>query len=430
MKKQALTTASIAALLITAIAGAFFVDSAVTASEGQTENTWITMTSMPEAGGYAAAVVNGKIHVFGNSFNYEYDPATDSWALKTPMPKDGSGFAVTACEGKIYLMGGELNEVYDPVTDTWATKKPMPTPRDQMEANVVNGKIYVVGGRTGGPYSEVNVTEVYDPVTDSWTTKASIPYSTVRYASAVVGNKIYVIGGDDNFGWNLNQIYDTETDTWTFGAPIPVATRGASAGATTGVLAPKRIHVMGNDEGFFDPSSQHYIYDPQTDTWRAGASLPIACIDPAIAIVNDSVYVIGGWTGTELGWPDATAAVERYTPFLFGNEPAVSVLSPRNQTYASSDVPLTFTVGEPAVSLSYSLDGGDVTVIGNATLASLSTGVHTVRIYAWGKAGNVGASETVTFTVEPFPTALAAIVSGASTAAVIACIILYFRKRK
>jgi len=72
---------------------------------------------------------------------------------------------------------------------------------------------------------------------------------------------------------------------------------------------------------------------------------------------------------------------------------------------------LNFTVNEPVSLVAYSLDGGkNVTVFGNTTLPRLSLGSHSIVVYAWDTAfvRNVGASETITFTVEepPDPTIL------------------------
>lgn len=431
------------------LAGAFSVKPTAAVSESQTENSWETLPTMPSAGGYATAVVDSKIYVFSGSVFYEYDVAEDAWIVRTAMPTSRTGFAVAACEGKIYVIGGHpprglddaydydpvgLNEAYDLATDTWTTKEPVPTNRWQMKANVVDGKIYVISGRTAGPHSTVNVTEVYDPVTDSWATKASIPYPVVGYASAVINNKIYVIGGQDEFDSRMNidnnQIYDVENDTWSQGTPIPATvTWGVSAAATTGVSAPKRIYVMGGDGGFFEPSSQHYVYDPQIDTWSSAAALPIPRISPALATVGDVIYVIGGSTSNEYdGWPVATAVVERYTPFLFAAVPAVSVVSPHNETYFSGDVSLTFAVSEPTLSLSYSLDGQDSTIAGNTTLADLSPGVHSITVYAWDTAGNVGRSETIIFTVAPFPTALTIAVLAVAAAFGVG-LVVYFKKK-
>ena len=124
--------------------------------KAQEEDSWTTMTPMPAGGaGAKATVVNGKIYVIVSNINYEYDPATNTWATRTPMPTSRSdGIAVAAFQNKIYVIGGRIkggattgiNEVYDPATDTWETKTPMPTSRQGLQANVANEKIYLIGG--------------------------------------------------------------------------------------------------------------------------------------------------------------------------------------------------------------------------------------------------------------------------------------------
>jgi len=102
----------------------------------------------------------------------------------------------------------------------------------------------------------------------------------------------------------------------------------------------------------------------------------------------------------------------------------------------AADVALNFTVDGSASRISYALDGQDnVTIAGNTTLSSMPIGEHNVRVYAWDAAGNVGASETETFTVaapESFPTVPVAAVSAASITAVACTVSLLFcyRKRK
>lgn len=115
--------------------------------------------------------------------------------------------------------------------------------------------------------------------------------------------------------------------------------------------------------------------------------------------------------------------------------PTVSVLSMENKTYASPDVPLNFAVNESVSQITYSLDGQEnVTVAGNTTLTDLPDGEHNITVYAHDPAGNIGASETVTFTVakepEAFPTAIVATASAASIATVSAALLIYFKKRK
>ncbi len=112
--------------------------------------------------------------------------------------------------------------------------------------------------------------------------------------------------------------------------------------------------------------------------------------------------------------------------------PTVTVMSPANQTYAADRVPLDFFVNESSPRMSYSLDGMEnVNVSGNTTLAELSNGVHSIIIYAEDAFGNVGASETVAFTVAKPDTSLTTLVI-IITAAVVtgAGLLLYFKKHK
>jgi len=285
------------------------------------EDSWETMADMPTArSGLGVAVVNGKIYAIGREVNYEYDPSTNSWTTKTPMPNPKSSFGIAVVDNKIYCIGGttddytytNLNQVYDPLTDTWETKKSMPTSRYALDANVVNGKIYMIGGSQRTPNDNFDINEVYDPVTDTWTTKTSIPTGVDYYASAVVNNKIYIIGGA--VGVTLNQIYNPETDTWSSGAPLPTVVDSAAAGVTAGTTVTQRIFVLGGKHGI-DAVNLNQVYDPETDTWVAGPAMPTARYGLGVAVVDDSLYAIGGREGW-VGYP-VSAANERYTPADF-----------------------------------------------------------------------------------------------------------------
>ncbi len=116
--------------------------------------------------------------------------------------------------------------------------------------------------------------------------------------------------------------------------------------------------------------------------------------------------------------------------FNVSTPPVVTVLSLENKTYGATGVPLDFTVSKPYSSVAYSLDGREnVIVTGSTTLTGLSSGEHSVIVYAWDALGSVGASETIFFTVaEPFPTALIAIASVVVAAVGIG--LLVYKKRR
>ena len=311
-------------LILTVLANAL----AQGALSGDTD-PWKTKAPLPMAF-EDSGVIGGKIYGFGHNVTCQYDPATDRWQLKSPMPTYRDSFSAAACQGKIYVFGGlewmdkngtyhnsAANQAYDPSTDSWENMASLPTARSQMEANVVNAKIYLIGGRTGGQYTTVDVNEVYDPATDTWATKAPIPYPVVQYASAVVDGKIYILGGQDEFNKTMNlalvQIYNPATDTWSFGTPMPNVVWQAAAGATSGNLAPKRIYLIGGltpwqGSGWHRPKPN---YDPYNDSWTVGTPMPTARFMLEVAVLNDKIYSMGGSPYFMGGWSNKN---EQYSP--------------------------------------------------------------------------------------------------------------------
>jgi len=419
------------------------------------ENSWVSKVPMHQAkNSLGVAVVNGKIFAIGGSTesgvvgtNEEYDPVSNMWTFKAPMPTPSNGFVTAVCQTKIYCLGAGINEVYNTQTNKWENKSPLRILIAQ--ANVVNDKIYVIGG-----YPNYTSNEVYDPATDTWTTKAPMPKAGAVAASAVLDDKIYFFGGIYEHGYvTLTEIYNPATDTWSFGTGAPTYFTVGSAAVTSGVMAPKRIYVFDQPythyTGIHSPFYTNQVYDPENDSWTGGADIPTSRQGFGVAVVNDTIYVIGGYSESPLVMltqPDSSGSIygnltttyyatnEQYVPFGYGTvPPVISVASPENNNYTSSEVSLNFTVNKPTNWTGYSLDGNqNVTVTGNSTVTNMTNGRHSITVYANDTFGNIGASQTVSFTIakaEPFPTAAVAAVSG--TVVAVACIglLLYYRKR-
>jgi N-acetylneuraminic acid mutarotase len=148
----------------------------------------------------------------------------------------------------LYVTGGvDLEKTlastlaYDPVTDKWAEKAPMPTAREHLASSVVDGKLYVVGGRSNGMSYNVDANEAYDPTTDKWTILEPIPTKRGGFASAAVNGSIYVFGGEQPSGtFSNNEKYYTANNKWAVEAMMPTARHGLAA-ASIG----DRIFVIG-----------------------------------------------------------------------------------------------------------------------------------------------------------------------------------------
>jgi len=184
-----------------------------------------------------SSVVNGRIYAIGggatgnqcvpNGIVEEYDPSSDTWEGKSPMPTPRWGLASAVIAGQIYAVGGSracphiiVNpssglEVYDPSTDTWSAKTPMPTPRWDLAAAAVGGKVYAIGGWDPVSESVLETVEEYDPATDTWTTKAPMPTARTGLVAMSINDKIYAIGGfDGTTVVDIVEVYDPLTDTW------------------------------------------------------------------------------------------------------------------------------------------------------------------------------------------------------------------------
>jgi N-acetylneuraminic acid mutarotase len=81
-----------------------------------------------------------------------------TWTLKAPMPGGPRAeMPAVAVNGKIYVVGGSAkgvgyeiarNEEYDPATDRWQLRAPMPRGLNHIGAAALDGKLYTAGGFT------------------------------------------------------------------------------------------------------------------------------------------------------------------------------------------------------------------------------------------------------------------------------------------
>ncbi|MBK8414048.1 MAG: hypothetical protein IPL22_05740 [Bacteroidetes bacterium] len=111
---------------------------------------------------------------------WEYNPSTNTWLGKTPLPGIGRMYATGfAIGGKGYVgtgtagLSGLLNEFwqYDPVNDSWLQRANFPGgPRQEATGIAIGNFGYLGLGSAQGTY--LFDWYQYNPATDSWTIKA------------------------------------------------------------------------------------------------------------------------------------------------------------------------------------------------------------------------------------------------------------------
>jgi N-acetylneuraminic acid mutarotase len=231
-----------------------------------------------------------------------------TWVTKAPMPTARFGLGTASVNGVIYAIGGGVsvyacvatgaNEAYNPATNTWTTMAPMPTPRWSLGVAALNGIIYVVGG-SEGCYPPSTVVEAYDPSTNLWSEKAPFPTSPNGFGVTtpqigVINGILYVAGGQDTVGPYFSTLYayDPVANTWSTKAAMPDA-RASGAGAVVN----GSLYVVGGYSlsGF---ATSTFAYDPTSNTWSTKAPMSDRRSDLAAATVNNDIYAMGDGDAT------------------------------------------------------------------------------------------------------------------------------------
>jgi N-acetylneuraminic acid mutarotase len=291
--------------------------------------TWTTKEPIPDARRLApaAGAINGLLYVAAGFCTAEsielrvYDPITDSWTTKAPIPglRTEPGWGVIG--DKLYIVGGNdcstgnVNTLfeYDATTDAWTTKQPLPYSPTAVAKGVIDGRLYIAGGEVG--CSGVDSVTAYDPVTDTWSPKTSMPSGRQGAASGVINGKLYVTAGQQGCGGALLDslvVYDPMTDTWTTKAPIPTKRNVPGGGVVNGIF-----YVVGG----VGPSGQILdtveAYDPATDTWKSVAPIPTPRSTPGVGVLDGILYVLGGeGTAGSLTTNEAFTPPISFTAFL------------------------------------------------------------------------------------------------------------------
>jgi len=176
------------------------------------KNNWVSPRNS-----MASGVINGKVYLAGGrtgygatlAINQEYDPITDTWSPKAPLLQHRIVAASAVYNNKLYVFGGnskssELQntplasvEVYDPISDTWENKAPLPFPIYNGCAVLKEGNIYLLTS----PTTESNLLThllKYSPDADNWDILSE--NEDIRTDGSLVqfNNLTFYFGGLDN----------------------------------------------------------------------------------------------------------------------------------------------------------------------------------------------------------------------------------------
>ncbi len=177
----------------------------------------------------------------------------------------------------------------------WATLASVPTPVEGMSVAGVGNQIIAACGFAGG---DTATTRIYDIASDTWSSGAPAPGTNSESAGTSHGGLLYSLGGRVSGPGSLARAdlwaYDRTTDLWTVLAPMLTARAGLGI-----AVQDNTIYAIGGRTGTGGPGSGGVLatveaYDIDTDTWTPVAPLPSARSDLAAATVGGKIYVFGG----------------------------------------------------------------------------------------------------------------------------------------
>jgi Kelch motif protein len=328
-------SSSIAAAALLLLAVFSFVPHGAALEDVPQGGVWTTLTPAPtKRTEVAASAVAGKIYVVGGFAEpglsnikdlaistrvEEYDPSTDRWTAKAPLPVGLHHVGIAVIGRQLYVAGGFTKSLlsvwnpvatlyrYDPERNAWSELAPMPTARGALAVAESGGKLLAIGGYEGDRNSAA--VELYDPAANRWTSRAPLPTPRDHLAAAAIGDRVYAIGGRLNrdYGRNLavTEAYDMSGDRWTRVADLPTPRSGITAGVLQGT-----IYVLGGEA----PSGTFHAnegYRPDLDRWRTMTPMPTARHGLGSAVIEEQLYVISGGPSPGGSFSNVN---ERFTP--------------------------------------------------------------------------------------------------------------------
>jgi N-acetylneuraminic acid mutarotase len=168
----------------------------------------------------------------------------------------------------------------------WETLTQVSTSLGEVAAGVINGVMYLVGEGSSATFA-------YDVQNRQWlANKASRPFVGHHHSAEVLNGKLYLVGGIDGGSEGRLQIYDPGTNSWTTGASLPW-----SGGSLSTAVIDGQIFAAGGIVSTFTVANCAR-YDPLTNTWTSRASMPDGGRNhTAAATDGEKLWVFGGRRG-------------------------------------------------------------------------------------------------------------------------------------
>jgi len=197
--------------------------------------------------------------------------------------------------------GGIANyiEKYNITDNSWSVLNSALLTKKFANSETYNNKIYIFNG-WGNSHLEI-----VDLATNT-ITKGAVNHSyTGNAGSAIYNGKIYVFGGSGLNGAKNTvfskkfQVYDIASNTWN---PLPDM---PTARETKGKIVNDKLYVIGGFNG--TPSRLINVYDLNSNLWIKQYTMPSGISGHSLAVSDNKIFIVGGFNNqTFLAYFDTT----------------------------------------------------------------------------------------------------------------------------
>ncbi|XP_054609388.1 kelch-like protein 33 [Dunckerocampus dactyliophorus] len=224
---------------------------------------------------------------------YSYDAVHNVWKRCADMQEFRSNFSVVVHQGQLCAIGGdkEINtnvdsvEMYDTEADSWRFVCPLDQPLSGQAATILNGRIFISGG-FDRQYVCLTSLFLYNPEAGI-THLTDMTHDRAQHCMQTLRGRLYVAGGVCNLRRFYTdqlacEVYNPTADSWTSFASLPLPHVGAAS-----AILEENLYILGGycQEDYSESGLVHR-FNCGTQRWENMGKLPAAVTDTRACVLR------------------------------------------------------------------------------------------------------------------------------------------------